>query len=81
RESLPVVGFDGTMRKRLTSAGVAGNAYIKTGTLEGVRAIAGYVNATDGQQYVVVSMINHPNASGAQTAHDALLQWVYAGMR
>ena len=81
RESLPVVGFDGTMRKRLTSAGVAGNAYIKTGTLEGVRAIAGYVNAADGQQYVVVSMINHPNASAAQAAHDALLQWVYAGMR
>jgi D-alanyl-D-alanine carboxypeptidase/D-alanyl-D-alanine-endopeptidase (penicillin-binding protein 4) len=81
RESLPVVGFDGTMRRRLTSAGVAGNAYIKTGTLEGVRAIAGYVNAADGQQYVVVSMINHPNASAAQEAHDALLKWVYAGNR
>lgn len=80
RESLPIVGFDGTMRKRLTSAGVAGNAYIKTGTLEGVRAIAGYVNAADGQQYVVVSMINHPQASAAQEAHDALLKWVYAGL-
>jgi len=31
------------MRKRLGSAEVAGRAHIKTGTLTGVRAIAGYV--------------------------------------
>ncbi len=32
--SLPVAGFDGTMRHRLTEQSVAGNAHIKTGTLE-----------------------------------------------
>lgn len=76
-DSLPIAGFDGTMRKRLVSANAAGNAYIKTGTLEGVRAIAGYVDAVNGEKYIVVSMINHPNAAAAQAAHDALLQWVY----
>jgi len=79
RDALPVVGVDGTMRNRLTRAGVAGNAEIKTGTLNGVRAIAGYVEGEDGQRFVVVSMINHPNASGGQAAHDALLQWIYQG--
>ncbi|KHK49272.1 D-alanyl-D-alanine carboxypeptidase [Ralstonia sp. A12] len=79
RDALPVVGVDGTMRNRLTRAGVAGNAEIKTGTLNDVRAIAGYVEGENGERFVVVSMINHPNASGGQAAHDALLQWIYQG--
>ena len=73
--SLPLVGVDGTMRKR---NGAAGNAHIKTGLLVDVRAIAGYVHASSGRRYAVVAMINHPNARGGQAAHDALLQWVYA---
>jgi len=79
RDALPVVGVDGTMRNRLTRAGVAGNAEVKTGTLNDVRAIAGYVEGEGGERFVVVSMINHPNASAGQAAHDALLQWIYQG--
>jgi D-alanyl-D-alanine carboxypeptidase/D-alanyl-D-alanine-endopeptidase (penicillin-binding protein 4) len=41
--SLPLAAVDGTMKKRLSGAEVAGQAHIKTGTLSGVRAIAGYV--------------------------------------
>jgi serine-type D-Ala-D-Ala carboxypeptidase/endopeptidase (penicillin-binding protein 4) len=72
--SLPLVGVDGTMRKR---DGAAGNAHIKTGMLAGVRALAGYVHAASGRRYAVVAIINHPNARDGQAAHDALLQWVY----
>jgi D-alanyl-D-alanine carboxypeptidase/D-alanyl-D-alanine-endopeptidase (penicillin-binding protein 4) len=75
--SLPLVAYDGTMRKRLTKQSVAGRAHIKTGSLNDVRAIAGYVLAASGKRYVVVCIINHPNAPGGQAAHDALLQWVY----
>ena len=64
---------------RLTRATAAGNAYLKTGTLADVRALAGYVDALNGERYVVVAYINHPNASAAQDAHDALMQWVYKG--
>lgn len=78
-DSLPVLGVDGTLRNRLTRANAAGNGYLKTGTLADVRALAGYVDAADGGRYVVVSMINHPNAAQALEAHDALLQWVYRG--
>ncbi|HYD95060.1 MAG TPA: D-alanyl-D-alanine carboxypeptidase/D-alanyl-D-alanine-endopeptidase [Noviherbaspirillum sp.] len=75
--SLPLVGHDGTMRSRLTTQTVAGKAHIKTGFLNDVRAIAGYVLAASGRRYVVVFMINHANALHGNEAQDALLQWVY----
>ncbi len=75
--SLPLVGYDGTMRNRLTTQTVAGKAHIKTGLLNEVRAIAGYVLAASGRRYAVVCMINHPNALRGNEAQDALLQWIY----
>lgn len=75
--SLPLVGQDGTMRKRLNGDTVAGNAHIKTGYLNEARAIAGYVQAVSGKRYVVVCLINHPNAGRAAEAQDLLLKWVY----
>jgi D-alanyl-D-alanine carboxypeptidase/D-alanyl-D-alanine-endopeptidase (penicillin-binding protein 4) len=75
--SMPLVGYDGTMRQRLNGYGVAGHAHIKTGMLNEVRAIAGYVLAASGKRYVVVCIVNHANAARAQEAQDALLQWVY----
>ncbi|MDB5727190.1 MAG: dacB [Noviherbaspirillum sp.] len=75
--SLPLAGYDGTMRRRLNGQGVSGRAHIKTGTLRDVRAIAGYVLAASGRRYVVVCLVNHINAPQSQEAQDALLQWVY----
>jgi D-alanyl-D-alanine carboxypeptidase/D-alanyl-D-alanine-endopeptidase (penicillin-binding protein 4) len=75
--SLPLTAVDGTMRKRLSNALVAGQAHIKTGSLSNVRAIAGYVLNPRGRRAVVVFIVNHPNAPNAQPVQDALLQWVY----
>ena len=75
--SLPLVGHDGTMRLRLVTQEVAGKAHIKTGMINEVRNIAGYVLAASGRRYVVVCMINHANAIRGQEAQDTLLQWVY----
>ena len=75
--SMPIVAADGTMRKRLANAEVAGQAHIKGGTLAGVRAIAGYVLDARGRRSAVVFMVNHANAGNAQAAQDALLRWVY----
>ena len=72
--SLPVAGVDGTMRER---HGASGAAYVKTGTLAEVRALAGYVFAASGHRYAVVALINDPHAEAAQAAHDAFLQWVW----
>lgn len=75
--SLPLAAVDGTMRKRLSGADVAGHAHIKTGSLSGVRSIAGYVLDRRGRRAVVVFMVNHANAANARPAQDALLKWVY----
>jgi len=75
--SLPVAAIDGTMRRRLRNEGVAGNAHIKTGLLQDVRAMAGYVRDASGRRYTVVMLVNHPNAHQAQAALDSLLRWVY----
>ena len=75
--SLPLAAVDGTMKKRLAGAEVAGQAHIKTGSLSGVRAIAGYVLDGSGRRVVVVFIVNHANAGAAQPVQDALLRWAH----
>jgi len=70
--SLPIAGLDGTAR-RLSSA--AGRAHIKTGSLDGVAALAGIVDADSGRRYVVVGIINHLQADAARPALEALVGW------
>jgi len=77
--SLPLAAVDGTMKKRLKNSAVAGQAHIKTGTLEGVKTMAGYLLDRQGRQQIVVFLVNHANAQAAQEAQDALLAWVYDG--
>lgn len=76
--SMPLVAVDGTMKKRLNGAAVAGQAHIKTGLLTGVRAIAGYVLDARGRRVAVVFIVNHPNYWAAQGPQDVLLNWIYA---
>src|ERR1700681_3891949 len=75
--SLAVAATDGTVIKRFQNGEVADQAFLKTGTLEGVRAIAGYVFGPTGRRFVIVCFVNHPNASRAQPPLDLLVQWVY----
>jgi D-alanyl-D-alanine carboxypeptidase/D-alanyl-D-alanine-endopeptidase (penicillin-binding protein 4) len=77
--SLAVAATDGTVRKRFADNDVADQALLKTGSLEGVRAIAGYVLGRGGRRYIVVCFVNHPNAARAQHALDLLVEAVYAG--
>ena len=75
--SLAVAAMDGTVQRRFQNGTVAGQALLKTGTLEGVRALAGYVIDNGGRRFVVVALVNHANAARAQSALDLLVQWVY----
>ena len=74
--SLPIIGVDGTLKKRLFDNPATGHAHLKTGTLTGVKTEAGYVQDRDGKQWVVVFFINHPNAVNGQAAQDALIEWL-----
>lgn len=74
--SLAISGVDGTMRRRLKADATQGMAHIKTGSLRDVRAVAGYVLGASGKRYVVVSMVNDPNAAAIRGFDDALLTWL-----
>jgi len=71
--SFPVAGLDGTLRSSRASSG---RAHLKTGSLRDVVAVAGYVLGASGRRYVVVAIVNDPNANAARPALDALVQWV-----
>ncbi len=77
--SLPIAAIDGTVKKKFKGNGIAGQAHLKTGSLEGVRGIAGYLLDRQGQRHLVVFMVNHPRAGEAQPAFDALLEWLWQG--
>ena len=74
--SMPIVGIDGTMKKRLNGSDATGRAHIKTGTLDGVKTAAGYALDGQGRRYAVTFLINHPRAQAGSAAIDALLVWV-----
>ena len=74
--SMPIVGIDGTMKKRLNGSEATGRAHIKTGTLDGVKTAAGYALDAQGRRYAVTFFINHPKAQAGSAAIDALLVWV-----
>ena len=73
--SLPINGLDGTLRR---SRATPGRAHLKTGSLRDVAGVAGYVLSDSGRRYVLVAIINHPNANAARPALDALVQWTPA---
>lgn len=77
RDSLPVLGMDGTMRYRMAGESLAGRAWIKTGSLADVRTIAGYLDAKSGTRYVVVLLYNGPQPAEARRLQDDFLRWVY----
>jgi serine-type D-Ala-D-Ala carboxypeptidase/endopeptidase (penicillin-binding protein 4) len=76
--SLPVGGVDGSLRRSagMAAAAVAGRAHLKSGSLRDVTALAGYLHASDGRRYVLVAIVNHPNASAARPALETLVAWV-----
>jgi len=73
--SLPIPGVDGTLRRRLSGSPAIGRAHLKTGYLEGVRAIAGYLVDSHGRTVVLVSIINHPQAVNAVGFQEAVVEW------
>jgi len=74
--SLPILGVDGTVKKRFHDSELAGHAHLKTGTLDNVKSLAGFVDGPTGKKWILVFIINHPHAPLGRVAQDALLEWV-----
>ncbi|EIK96754.1 D-alanyl-D-alanine carboxypeptidase/D-alanyl-D-alanine-endopeptidase [Pseudomonas sp. M47T1] len=75
--SLPIIGTDGTMRKRLKTTALAGEGHVKTGTLNTVRAIAGFSRDDNGNTWAVVAILNDPRPWGASSVLDQALLDLY----
>ena len=79
--SLGIAGISGTISahsERLPKSQAIGRSWIKTGTLNNVTSMAGYVKGLSGQDYVVVGLINSEQALNPYTARpvlDAMLDW------
>ncbi len=72
--TLPLAGEDGTLKRRFAGRPEAGLIHAKTGSLDGVLAIAGYVQSpTTGARSTLVALINDPRAAGGWGAIEALL--------
>jgi len=58
-DALPIAGVDGTLRTRMVGTKAAGNMRAKTGTLQFVRSLSGYVTDADGDRLVFSLLHNH----------------------
>ncbi len=77
--SMSLNGLDGTLRRRFDEGDLAGKAHMKTGSLDHVVAIAGYLQARSGRRFIVVVMQNAEDVhrGPGEELQEALLRWLY----
>ena len=68
RESLTIGGVDGTLRNRFKGTRAAGNVRGKTGTIEQVSALSGYVRTAAGEELVFSMVVNGVNETSMRTS-------------
>jgi D-alanyl-D-alanine carboxypeptidase/D-alanyl-D-alanine-endopeptidase (penicillin-binding protein 4) len=75
--SFPLAGMDGTLRSRMKNS-PAGAIRLKTGHLDAVSGVAGFVTAPTGKTFVLVSLVNNVRADfgAAEPLHAALAAWI-----
>lgn len=75
RTTLPIGGIDGTLSDRFLHGPLHGNVFAKTGTLEEVNALSGYVTAKNGKTLVFSVLCNGhmPQAKGITKTIDAIV--------
>jgi D-alanyl-D-alanine carboxypeptidase/D-alanyl-D-alanine-endopeptidase (penicillin-binding protein 4) len=79
--SLPLAGIDGTLRSRMKTS-PAGSVRMKTGHLDGVTGVAGYVTTASGKTFVLVSLVNDSRADygAGEPIHAALVNWMQGNL-
>lgn len=58
-DSLPIAGIDGTLRFRMKGTAAEGNVRAKTGYVNRVRALSGYVTSREGEEFVFSMITNN----------------------
>jgi serine-type D-Ala-D-Ala carboxypeptidase/endopeptidase (penicillin-binding protein 4) len=77
--SLPLSGMEGTMRRRFKGEALEGRLHVKTGTLNDVRTLAGYILTRSNRRFALVIMLNHAGAHGRNglLVQDSILRWLF----
>jgi D-alanyl-D-alanine carboxypeptidase/D-alanyl-D-alanine-endopeptidase (penicillin-binding protein 4) len=78
--SLPVAGVDGTLQRRLRGTPAEGVVHAKTGTMQGVSSLSGYVTGRDGKPYAFTVIVNGPCAGNglARSLQDRICELIAA---
>jgi len=74
-----VTGNDGAMAYRFKNGPLTGHAHIKTGLLDFVQTMAGYVTTAAGKRFVVVMLHNDPLAHtrAAEQLQNDVIEWTF----
>lgn len=73
-DALPVGGVDGTLRNRFKGVRTTGNVHAKTGTLDQVSGLSGYVTTAAGERVVFSVLVNGvPNTRQRMSIIDELV--------
>jgi D-alanyl-D-alanine carboxypeptidase/D-alanyl-D-alanine-endopeptidase (penicillin-binding protein 4) len=73
--SLSIPGLDGTLFKRFKKGDMKGRAHLKTGTINGVSTISGYMLNRQGKRLIIVVQ---QNGGGSKVAlQNDILRWAF----
>jgi D-alanyl-D-alanine carboxypeptidase/D-alanyl-D-alanine-endopeptidase (penicillin-binding protein 4) len=80
RDTLPVAGVDGTLAQRFRNSALKGRLWAKTGTLNEVNALTGYLTAVSGKTLVFSILVNgrRPGSEAEVQAIDRIAEAIAA---
>jgi D-alanyl-D-alanine carboxypeptidase/D-alanyl-D-alanine-endopeptidase (penicillin-binding protein 4) len=80
RQTLPVAGVDGTLAGRFKNSPLKGRMWAKTGTLNEVTALSGYVTGASGKLLAFSVLVNgrHPGSEAESQAIDRIVEAIAA---
>jgi D-alanyl-D-alanine carboxypeptidase/D-alanyl-D-alanine-endopeptidase (penicillin-binding protein 4) len=80
RETLPIAGVDGTLDHRFVNTPLKGRMWAKTGTLNEVNALSGYVTTASGRVVAFSILVNgrYPGSDDGQQAIDRIAEAIAA---
>jgi serine-type D-Ala-D-Ala carboxypeptidase/endopeptidase (penicillin-binding protein 4) len=79
RATLPIAGVDGTLSGRFLQSPLKGKVVAKTGTLNGVHSLSGYMTTASGRSLAFAIYCNHrrPGDDAERKAMDRILETIY----
>jgi len=74
--ALAIAGKDGTIKRRFKRSIAKGRAWMKTGTLNNAKNIAGYVRGRSGKLYVLAVLYNGREHWKGSTLQNQIIEWI-----